>query len=352
MRVLKKDYKKGYVKLVVQSLDDLWYLSKIVGEGDIVSGLTYRKLSVNEKEGERKRVYLKIRVEKVEFTEFSNNLKILGVITEARDERVAVGDHHSFILGTSSEIEIEKEWNSVDKNYLIRSEQRKDIDLLIVACDYGDASFAYYHEYGLEHAGTLSEELGGKKELKAFEKNKEEYLKKLLETINETARNRGIKKILIGGASMITDSLNKLYKNYDYLKDKTFLAKINYSGRNGINELIQKGEVDKIIKDNVYSENVKIVNKLLELISKNGKATYGFKQVKKAAEASAVSDLLITDNTIAKYRQENKYEELDRLILTAEGNKAKIHIIPSNTEHGEAVDNLTGIAAILRYNIE
>jgi protein pelota len=350
MKVLKKDYKNNLVKVKVQTLDDLWYLSRIINKDDLVSGVTFRKISVSEKEGERRRVFLKIRVKSVDFQDFSNVLKVLGVIVESKDERVPIGEHHSFNLNINSEVTILKDkWMSVDLNYLKRSESRRVVNLMLVSCDYGDASFAFYHEYGVEYAGTLSEELGGKKELKSFEKNKEAFLKTLLSTINQIASSRRVGKVLIGGASMITDSLKKLVKDYDYLKNKTFFAKIGYSGKNGIKELIRKGEVDKLISDNVYSEQVKLVNKLLELIGKGGKATYGLEQVREAVEARAVKDLILTDDYIRKAKQEGKYAELDDLIQNAELAKAGIHIIPSNTEHGEAVNNLTGITVILRF---
>ena len=353
MKIIKSDYKHGLVKLRIQSLDDLWYLSKIISKADKVEGVTFRKVSVNEKEGDRKRVYLQISAEKVEFQNFANILKILGTITESKDERIPLGDYHSFNIGVNDEVKIIKdEWTRSDRNYLGRSAGRKTSNVLLVGCDYGDASFAYYHEYGVEDAGTLSEELGGKKELKSFEKNKEDFVRKLLETINDVAKRQQVQKVLIGGASMITDTLKESIKNYDYIKDKVVFSKTGYGGKSGINELIRNGEVEKIVKDNVYSEHVKLVAKLMELIGRNGLATYGYNHVKSAAIAGAVSELLVTDEFIQWKKEKGEYAGLDKLMQTVEEAGGKIHIIPSQTEHGTNLQNLTGIAGILRYKIE
>jgi protein pelota len=344
---MKTDFKNGLVQIRIQTIDDLWYLNKIINPGDFVSGVTYRKIVVGTKEGERKRVFLKIKVAKLDFTDFTNLLKILGVIVECKDDRVPIGEHHSFTLGVNDELNIfKKKWTSIDKNYLQRSKKGKDSNIMLVACDYGDATFAFYHEYGIEYAGSLKDELGGKKELKSYEHNKQAFLKLLLSTINDTASRRKVKKVLIGGASMITDSLKKLYKDYEYLKNKTSFAKIGYSGENGIKELIRKGELDKLLRDNVYSEHVRLVNKLLELIGKGDKATYGFKQVKEAIESGAVKHLITTDDFVKKNRN-----KLEKILNMTEASRGTINIIPSNTEHGEQVDNLTGITAILRFKI-
>ena len=49
MKLLSKDLRKGYVKLTVENLDDLWYLSQIVDTGDLVKGVTFRKIKIGER---------------------------------------------------------------------------------------------------------------------------------------------------------------------------------------------------------------------------------------------------------------------------------------------------------------
>ena len=354
MRVLKSDFKHGLIKLLVQSSDDLWYLSHIISKGDFVSGYVERRISVGEKEGERKTIFAKLEVEKLEFSEFTSVLRVTGLIRESSDERVPLGEHQSINVSTGDDLTIEKSaWTVADNDYLNRSVKRvSGSEVLIVSCDYGDASFAYYHDYGIENLGTLSEEIGGKKELKTYEKNRETFLKLLLSKTEEAALNRKVKAVLIGGAAMITDNLKNMIKDYSYLKDKTTLAKISYSGKNGVSELLKRGEVDKIVSESLYSTQVSVVNKLLELISKEGNAIYALSHVKPAVEAGAASDVLLTTNYIKKAKSAGKYAELDDLLKLVESSGGKIHIIESNSEPGETIDNLSGIAAITRYKTE
>ena len=43
MRVIHKDMKHGKIKLVPETLDDLWHLNHLIEEGDLVTALTWRR---------------------------------------------------------------------------------------------------------------------------------------------------------------------------------------------------------------------------------------------------------------------------------------------------------------------
>jgi mRNA surveillance protein pelota len=349
MKILKKNLKDNEITVKIESFDDLWYLSQIIVPESLISGKTYRKINVSDKESERKNIFIEMLVQKAEFQEFSNVLKVLGKIMRSSDDRVQKGEYHSFSLSANDEIAIIKEWSAIDFDYLDKS-CKKDSNLMLVAADYGDAQIAYYHNYSIEYSTTLSEELGGKRELSSFEKNKSEFIKTLLSAINELARNRKVKAVLIGATMSLIDALKSKINEYDYLKNKSGFAKINYSNRNGIKELINSGEAQKSIEKTQYYEQQVIINKLLELISKSKKSTYGYKFVKDAINKGAVQDLIVSTNFIKKAKENNFFRELDDLIKSSNESNATLSIINSNSEIGEQIDNLTGIAAILRYD--
>ncbi|MDD4353268.1 MAG: hypothetical protein PHN56_02300 [Candidatus Nanoarchaeia archaeon] len=351
MKIIKKNLKNNEINIKIESLDDLWYLSQIIVPGIIINGKTYRKVGVNEKVSERKQIFIELNVEKVEFKDFTDILKVLGKIVRSSDERVQKGEYHSFNLSVNDELTIIKEWSTVDFDYLNKS-AKKDSNLMLVAADYGDATIAYYHNYSIEYSSTLSEEMGGKREVTAFEKNKAEFLKTLLSTINELAKNRQAKAVLIGATMNLIDAMKSKIIEYDYLKNKSSFVKINYSNKNGIKEIINSGEAQKSIEQSQYYEQQLLINKLLELISKSKNSTYGYKFVKEAINKGAVQELLISTNFIKKAKEQNFFKELDNLIKTAAELNANLSIVNSDSELGEQLDNLTGIAAILRYNLE
>ena len=87
MKVLHQDRFKGEIKMQVEVSDDLWHLYNILTPGDLVYASTYRREEaksdkIRAERGEKKRMTLGIRLEKVEFGEFDNRLRLLGVIEE------------------------------------------------------------------------------------------------------------------------------------------------------------------------------------------------------------------------------------------------------------------------------
>src|SRR3989338_7717673 len=112
MKIVHQNLRKGELKIKLENLDDLWYLSQIIDRGDFVRGKTLRKIKVGEAERkqavEKRAVTLAIEVEKVEFHKTSNILRLLVKITEAPED-VPIGSHHTFNLEINSVILIIKE---------------------------------------------------------------------------------------------------------------------------------------------------------------------------------------------------------------------------------------------------
>ena len=74
-------FQKNEAKVLVENLDDLWCLSNIIDTGDSVEGRTFRKIKASgggederAKAAVKKPVFLRILVEKVEFSRYSNVL--------------------------------------------------------------------------------------------------------------------------------------------------------------------------------------------------------------------------------------------------------------------------------------
>src|SRR3989344_8805013 len=107
MQLISSDFKKGLVKLRVTDKDDLWYLSNLIDQGDLIRGKTTRKIKIGEGENAKsvkKTLTLSIQAEKVELTE--NSLHVNGKVQE-ESEDVAKGSYQSITLEEGSEFSIE-----------------------------------------------------------------------------------------------------------------------------------------------------------------------------------------------------------------------------------------------------
>ena len=85
MKIVYQNLKAGDVKVEVQSPEDLWYLSQVIEPGDTIKGVTLRKVKATETAaGERRRVFLAIIAEKLDFTESS--LRVTGKIIDGPED--------------------------------------------------------------------------------------------------------------------------------------------------------------------------------------------------------------------------------------------------------------------------
>ena len=81
MQLITSDFKKGFVKLKINDQDDLWYLSHLIDQGDLVRGKTTRKIKIGEGENAKsvkKTLTLSIEAETIELTE--NSVRINGKV--------------------------------------------------------------------------------------------------------------------------------------------------------------------------------------------------------------------------------------------------------------------------------
>ena len=113
MKLMHSDFEKGKVKLKVENLDDLWYLNQIIETNDLVKGKTLRKIKIGKEEQRRqkitkKAVFLLLQVDKVEFSKFSNILRVSGIIKEGPED-VPLGSYHTFNVEKNSIITIIKQ---------------------------------------------------------------------------------------------------------------------------------------------------------------------------------------------------------------------------------------------------
>jgi hypothetical protein len=74
MHIVHQDTKRGFIELVPETLDDLWHLSHIISQGDLVSSRTTRR--IQDTTGERLRSDRGIK--KTFLLQSSTNARILS----------------------------------------------------------------------------------------------------------------------------------------------------------------------------------------------------------------------------------------------------------------------------------
>jgi len=350
MKIIHKDLKKGEIKVKVENMDDIWYLSHIIEKTDLVKGHTFRKIKFG-KEGDRKakvekkRIFLTIEAEKTDYE--AELLRIAGIVKQGPED-VPKGSHHTFNIEENSILTIIKQnWLKYQLDKLKEASDVKSPDILICILDREEAIFALLKRKGYEILTTIKGEVA-KKDIEV--KSKGSFYNEITKLLEEYSNRHKVKNIILASPSFWKEELIKQIKDQE-LKKKIIQATCSSVDKSAINEVLKRPEIKEVLKQDRISKELKIVENLLAEISKQGAASYGFKETKQSAEAGAVKELLITDTFIQKKRNQNKYPEIDNLMKLVDKMKGEIHVISGEHEGGKKLDGLGGIAAVLRFKM-
>jgi len=345
MKQVYKNIKKGEVKLVIGDPEDLWYLYRLIEAGDTVRGKTQRKIHLSA-EGKarvvKKTVFLAVQVEKVSFE--GESLRVSGVVQEGTEE-VPSGSHHSFNLEQGDTFTLIKErWGSYYLDILKESLKGRMPPLLICVHDREEAYFALVKKQGYDVLGHIK----GMVEKKREGVRGKDFYKDIAQQLEEYDKRFGVRKIIIASPAFFKEDL---LKKVGELKKKVLLSTCSSVGKNGIEEVLKRKETQTALQEDRVAQEMILVEDVLGRIQKDEAVSYGLEETKKAVEAGAVEDLLITDNLIKRSHEEKTFEEIDGLMKFVDQSKGKIHIISSEHEGGKKLDGLGGIAGLLRYKL-
>jgi len=118
-------------------------------------------------------------------------------------------------------------------------------------------------------------------------------------------------------------------------------------GGRGVHEVLKRGAVETVAEKVRIARESRIVDELMERVSTDGKATYGVEEVSDAAEYGAIENLLIVDEFLRKNR-----DELNPTLETVEQKGGDVTVFSSEFDPGRQLQNLGGVAALLRYRLE
>ncbi|MBI5388847.1 mRNA surveillance protein pelota [Candidatus Woesearchaeota archaeon] len=352
MKVLDSQLKKGIVKIGVENLDDLWYLSQLIDAGDVVKGQTFRKIKLGEGTDRKadvvkKKIFIAIKVEAVEFDTQSSVLRINGTILEGPED-VQRGSYHSLTVEENTSLEIVKEeWLSYQLKKLKEASEQETGNVLVMVMDREEAMLAQMKCYGFE----VLAELKGEVEKKAVEVKFSHFYEQLIEVIRDYATRFSARSIILASPAFFKEDLFKLIEDEE-LKKKIVLATCNHVGKNGIAEVLKRPEVKAVLKQDRTAQEMAIVDEFLAEISRQGAAAYGFREVQAAVVSGAVKMLLVTDTLIRKMREDRTFAELETLMKTADKMQAEVHLISAEHEAGKRLEGLGGIGALLRYKLQ
>ena len=333
---LKGSY--GEIRLVPESIDDLWHLRHLIEPGDLVFATTLRSVAavtdkIRPEKVEKRPVRLGIRVERAEFSVHAVRLRISGIIENGVD----VGAHHTFNVDTGHEISVIRHWKQVDFERIDRAVKASVYGVIhILTIEEGEAELFRLRQYGPESVVTITMGSGKGAELDT----RQAFFGQVLGSL------AGITgPVIIAGPGFVKDDFMKFARGRDSaVTDRAVVVETRRIGRGAVQDVIGLGTLEKLIGDLQLAREVKIMDEVLLRISKEGPVAYGMQEVSDAIDFGAVEQVLVTDTRLHD-------AVITRLIEKAEGMRSKVTVLSGSFEPGERLDALGGIAALLRYKV-
>ncbi len=357
MKILEYIKKKEEITVKIESLNDLWTLYNTISKNDKVATRTHRRVVLKEgSKGERKPMYLKIKVENVAFHEFSNRLRVKGKILEGPDDFVSYGTYHTFNIEIGQKITISREnWFKNELKRLNESSKfEENFIFFIIAIESGLATLSLITNFSHSRIATIKKTIPGKRyEQSHRNKAYAEFFEEIRKVIEENLKTIEINLIIVCGPGNTRDTFVKFLKEkYNPIYISNIKSIHASSGtESAILETLKSKELAKLRKKVKILEETEKIEEIFKYFSTDADLiAIGVDELSSAAEKGAVKELFIADILIRGTSKKQKLE-IEDIIINVEKAGGSINILSSEHPTGQQIVDLGSLVGILRYKL-
>lgn len=346
VRILEKNLKKGYIKLIPENTDDLWLLYNIIRKGDVVIAKTTRDVKV---EGKSRRIpmVLAIKVTHLEFQPFTTRLRIRGIVVDGPEQFGVKGHYHTINLEAGKTLTIVKEeWPTYMISKLEKALSTRG-NTLLIAIDYDEYAIGLLGNQGLMVLVEGSSRIPGKKLLE--ESMIEKYKRDVAEIALSYVNKYTIHAIIIGSPGHLKYDIKDIIEQKVSKDIIIHVDNISVGGLSGLYELSRRDKVVRIMNEVEAIKAFEVINEFMRRLAKeHDKIAYGLDEVEIAIKNNAVEKIVVAESLIRSGIEEI-LKKIDEMLNEADKKKAEIIIAPCNSEAEKRILGLGGIIALLRY---
>ena len=354
----------GKAILICDSLEDLWHLYNIVGRGDFVKTITFRKVT-HEKAGKntsiKKKINITIKVEEIEYDQKEGIIRYKGK-NVSENEYIAIGQYQSIEIAKGLMFTVfKKNWDDIS---IERLKQATDVtitsDLAAVVMEEGVAHLYLISSHITSLKTKIEQSIAKKRKGPSqHDKSLNSFFQKILEAILKNINFEVVKCIIVASpgftkdqfADFLTDNTAN-NKNYEIIQKnlKKFVYVHSSNGyKQALLEVMCKPEVLSQIKNTKASEDINIIERFNEILGKEmDRIIFGLNAVRIANEKDAIDTLIASDNYLRKVSPKIR-QELSEIMKNLKSKGATVIKMSSQHLTGEKIDAFGGVTAILTY---
>ncbi|CAL8096014.1 unnamed protein product [Calicophoron daubneyi] len=371
MRVIGRNLDKnssGQITLIAENEEDMWLTYNLVQVGDRIRCSTVRKVQNESATGsvqtKQVRTNLTIAIEKIDFDLQGSVLHLNGRNVE-ENQYVKMGAYHTLDLSLDQKFTIIKgEWDTVS---IMLVEQAADptrqADLAAVIMHEGLAYVCLITSTTTIVRAKIEMNIARKRTglpTTQHEKGMARFFEQIMLALERHIRFDIVKCIILASPGFVREQF------FDYLmqtavkqdkrvflenKGKFVLVHSSSGHKHALREVLVDPSIQNRLTNTKAAAEVSALNDFYQMMkSDQSRAFYGYKHVKAAADAYAIDTLLVSD---ALFRSHN-LEERQRYVALVDAVKedqGNVRIFSSLHVSGEQLNQLSGVAAILRFPI-
>jgi protein pelota len=356
LKISRIDLKKGFAKVMPESLDDLWHLYNIILKRDEVYARTTRQIKLDDQyarstKAKRVPVNLGVQVEKMYWDRVLNRLRVNGIVIDAPETLSIKGSRHTLDITVNRPVTIvKKRWQKHELDRLKRASKLTAVPLTIISMDDEEYCVAVLRQYGIDIKSGERFKLPGKFEAEKRVKGKQLFFGSALKALREAWVPLQSPIVVLGPGFIKDDFAEYVRSNARDVADSVVGVKgTNSAGLSGIQEALRSGILTNVLENMRVADEMKAIEELLARLGRGkNDATYGLTEVEKAANYGAVEKLLVADSSLRETTDENR-RLMEMLMKNVEGARGTVMVISTEHEAGTKLLSLGGIAALLRF---
>ncbi|CAG0912752.1 unnamed protein product [Notodromas monacha] len=356
---------KGQVSLMPEESEDLWHAYNLIAIGDCVTASTIRKVQQESATGSstssRVRTTLTIQVEAIDFDTQACALRLKGRNT-VENQYVKMGAYHTLDLEQNRKFTLFKvHWDSVAIERVDSAcDPTQHADLAAVVMQDGLAFICLVTSAMTLVRNKVEVQIPRKRKGNAqqHEKGLHRFYDTVIQGILRHVNFEVVKCVLIASPGFVKDQFYEYMMQQAMKSDNKvlldnrgkFLLVHSSSGfKHALKEVLMDPVVTMKLADTKAAGEVKSLEAFYVMLkTEPSRAFYGLKHVQKANEAQAIETLMVSDS-LFRAQEVGKRKIYVDLVDSVRDNGGDVKIFSSLHVSGEQLDQLTGVAAILRF---
>lgn len=361
MKVLKKDYKHGFIEVIPENVGDLYALYRVLKPGDKIRATTSRRIRRKDEDsrpdsGERVKMTLEIEVEEFAFHGFGDNLRFKGKVVAGPEDLISLGTYHTISLSLMEKVQITKtEWQAMERKILDEVEKSSMLaQILVITIEDNQACIALVTQFSVKIISEFTSAVTRKfSDEKQHTSDMGAYFSEVLQIIQDSDEQYSPQTIILAGPGFTPENfLDYIRKRDQALAKKTNFVQASTGGKVGLKEVLSQKLPEKIAKEQRVAYEIRLLDEVFKRIGQEtGNVSYGLENVKKALSIGAIETLLISDDQLS-IENLDKRKEIDDLVDSNSEMRGKTVFMSVLHDSGEQLSKLGGVAALLRFAIQ